>query len=239
MLMMTRKLVLSGMTALALAASACDAQNDGAYQGEPLATIRGTIVNELPGIPPDAELAVVWDVPAYSPTTGKLEGLAGRVAEKATVTPTFPSNFQFDIHLPPPPDAVFERYVQGNPAAYGQLIVFKAGTVTTGSLDAQAYMDAAIAQADEGILYLPTAPSAYAAAIMGGASTPGFHLLGTKTYGAAEAQQVLAACRAVAPSEAEAKTCGEDGQTEFVHAETDGFAHPITIVLKAPPTKPN
>jgi hypothetical protein len=84
-----------------IAAAGCDAQAPGDYQGEPLATIRGTVRNEATAPPDGAELVLRWhheseadqDEPVY---------------EAIEVAGVFPASFSLDI-FEPPPESTFGR----------------------------------------------------------------------------------------------------------------------------------
>jgi hypothetical protein len=228
-------LLTLGASCLVVAlAAGCQAQNDGSYQGDAQATLRGTIRNALTSVPPDAELAIVWQSPPINGPDGKVHGGGLLAAEKATVTPTFPSNFQVEIHLPPPDTAIWDRYSTGTPVAAAELVVMRAGTVHSGPLSSDDYNAGLLALADDTIFYLPAAPTPYGGAVLGGVSTAGFHLVGVDpvaTYDMPD-QARLDACQALATTDAEKKACLD---LNFLVAYPDGFDHSITIVMKDPP----
>jgi hypothetical protein len=230
---------LTMIATLAVGAAACDAQNDGNYQGEPLTTVRGTIVNGDPSaIPPDAELAIVWTILVDGvDANGKPLPHSDSVAEKITVSPTFPSSFEFDVHLPPPPDAIRDVYGIDTPLAVGSLVVFKKGAVSSGALDEATFQANFLASADKVLLYVPQAVSGWATTYLGGVSAPGYYLMGTQIIEGDAGLQRYQECQATAPTPKLASTCGGGTTAAFNVAESDPESHPVTITLMTPPTK--
>jgi hypothetical protein len=102
---------VSWMVLLALLIG-CEAQVPGGYQGESLATIRGTVRNEASDPPEGAELVMRWhyedeedrDAPVY---------------ESIEVAGEFPAAFRLDI-FEPPPERTFGRLdgPDDNPSRY-------------------------------------------------------------------------------------------------------------------------
>lgn len=78
--------------------AACDAQVDTQYQGEAMATITGTVTNELRYAPPEATVTLVWWL--FSASNSRI------VAEAANVSGGFPARFRLDIFAPPGDDAL-------------------------------------------------------------------------------------------------------------------------------------
>jgi hypothetical protein len=116
---------------------ACDAQVDGRYEGEPLATLRGDITVSERGAPAGAQgsrLAVVW-----TPQIGKTangEDLMQAQGTAVTVEGAFPSSFELEIFEPPPESALFEVTIGGKPVRYarGVFLVLDAAAPIDGTI---------------------------------------------------------------------------------------------------------
>ena len=80
---------------------ACGAQADRHYQGEPLATIHGSVIAQsaTAQAPPDVEAAVLW---THYSSTGYRPALVGTTV---SATGSFPASFTFNMFEPPPADA--------------------------------------------------------------------------------------------------------------------------------------
>lgn len=85
--------------ALASALLGCSAQVDGEYQGEPLATIRGTVTSTRGALEADQPVvaAVLWYVQTPA---DQIEPKF--VGDRVSVRGSFPANFTLDIFNPPP-----------------------------------------------------------------------------------------------------------------------------------------
>jgi len=75
-------------------AAACDPQADPGYQGEPLATLRGTVVSAVPSPPDDLDAVLVWTVSSGSPDYA--------VGQGAAIAGDFPATFRLDGFTRPP-----------------------------------------------------------------------------------------------------------------------------------------
>jgi hypothetical protein len=134
----------------ALPLTACDPQTDGAYQGEPLIALTGTVQSE--NLEPSAgvELVVAYFVAPTDPTdsycifdaktaidAGTMPDLACRfqnlAPERVDVSGEFPSSFQFDLLHPPPAAALFSDD-QGTPGAIAQIFAVRKGSADDGEL---------------------------------------------------------------------------------------------------------
>ena len=87
-------LALVAAIAAAIAASACDAQVDQGYPGEPLVTLHGQIASAGSGAP--LEAAMLWQRGA-PPSTDDQE-----LATRAPVESGFPATFTLRLYQPPP-----------------------------------------------------------------------------------------------------------------------------------------
>jgi hypothetical protein len=102
-----RLLVVTTSLALGLG---CDAQPDGDYKGEPLATLTGTI-SVVGEVPSGLEMALVWVV----------EG-ARYTWSTVPVSGTFPALFTIELFTPPPEE--FMQVVLSNPEAPSAAFAF-------------------------------------------------------------------------------------------------------------------
>lgn len=126
--------------ALASALSGCSAQVDGAYQGEPLATIRGTVTSTRGALASDRPVvaAVLWYL---EPSPGEVEPKF--IGERVAVRGSFPASFTLDIYNPPPRSAemrtTFEFEQEGASIPIGTPLGVWTGFVA--ALDARAKDD--------------------------------------------------------------------------------------------------
>jgi hypothetical protein len=118
---MNRTIMKPALLAFGVALAACDAQVDGRYEGEPLATLRGDITTSALGAPQGAEgarLAIVW-----TPQTGKAangEDIMQAQGTEVTVAGSFPASFELVILEPPPDAALFDTTIGGEATKYAQ-----------------------------------------------------------------------------------------------------------------------
>jgi hypothetical protein len=84
---------------LALVISACDAQADAGYSGEPLVTLQGIVVSSQPQLPP-LEAAMLWQR-GPPPSTDDME-----LATRAPVQTGFPTTFTVHLYQPAPAGAL-------------------------------------------------------------------------------------------------------------------------------------
>jgi hypothetical protein len=94
----SRLAAVSLLTVLGLAA--CDAQQPVDYVGDPLWTLRGSLVSDE-GIATDTEVAILWDAADW------------RVLERTEVEGNFPAEFTLRTYEPPPEKALFSFSVGG------------------------------------------------------------------------------------------------------------------------------
>jgi hypothetical protein len=94
-----RPLLLISSAAALASPAACSSQVTPQYQGEPLATIRGTVVTS--STPPSQAVtaAIVWLTGTANVDLPKIVGT------RADVQGSFPTSFSLDIYAPPPADA--------------------------------------------------------------------------------------------------------------------------------------
>ena len=85
--------------ALASALSGCSAQVDSDYQGEPLATIRGTVALKSGALDGDRPVnaAILW---VYQDSANQYQ--PKYVGDRISVRGSFPANFTLDVYTPPP-----------------------------------------------------------------------------------------------------------------------------------------
>lgn len=86
------------LLSLPLLSIACDSQADSDYQGEALASVKGQVTTSLSSLPSDYEALVVWNNSAGSPDTF--------TGQSVDVSGSFPANFELNIFLPPPQEAL-------------------------------------------------------------------------------------------------------------------------------------
>jgi len=99
-----RAAVATGLALVML--SACDAQTDTGYQGEPLVTLRGRV--ESSGELPPLEAAMLWQ---RGPPPGTEDQ---ELATRAPVTSGFPASFILRLYKPAP-EAAFRTLAAGAP----------------------------------------------------------------------------------------------------------------------------
>jgi len=136
--------------------TACDAQVDTRYAGEPLVRVRGTAIGFSPEDLADGA-AVRWNPQRGTDlTVGPMTVLP--------MEPLPPSGLSVSVVATPPDDAYFG--FDGEPAlAEGALLLTQGGTVVGTAIDMRlVFIDGEVA------------PDSLTAAYLGGALAPGFHL---------------------------------------------------------------
>jgi hypothetical protein len=134
--------VLSSLT-LVLTLAACDAQNDGQYNGEPLLTLTGTVESHATTVPAGVDLVVAYLVPPADPDdsfclfdaaaafdAGQTPDLDCRFTnlapERVEVTGQFPAAFQFTLNQPPPAGALVDT--ASGKAAMAEIFAVRRGS---------------------------------------------------------------------------------------------------------------
>jgi hypothetical protein len=120
---------------VAFALGACDAQVEGTYEGEPLATIRGDIITSALGAPQRTDkgrLAVVWTPRIEAEATG--DEIVYADATEVAVEGSFPTSFELEILEPPPDSALTDAEIGGKTVKYasGIFLVLDAAIPSVG-----------------------------------------------------------------------------------------------------------
>lgn len=205
--------------ALALVALGCDAQVGPDYEGEPLASIRGSIVREASSDARKVEARLLWLSPDFVLGTG------------AAVRGEFPASFEMRLFAPPPDEAILDFDVLVGPGGgrVGTAVVAATPPGTTG-LDERELEGVAeeyvLAYAPE-----PVRAGSAAASWVGGTLPAGYSLL--RVVRATEEERLaFEACVEAAETHEEFQACG-NVKDRLVPAD-GGFAETITIRMAAP-----
>jgi hypothetical protein len=178
-----------------LALSACDAQVDPDYPGEPIASLVGTVTNEMQvRKPTNAEVALVWLNTAGSPDR--------YFGERAAVNSQFPADFTLDVYAPPPAEALND-YTHGAVRPQESRV----GVAYIAAVDAQifALYGDRLTDAEDGMLEQLTLggaenhmlvyvekdvqPNTHAETLLGGQLAAGYHVMDVKRPTEAQKQQ--------------------------------------------------
>jgi hypothetical protein len=113
------------------ALTACDVQPNGHYEGETMLALHGTITNQLATPPDGVELALWWYASGSSsgPPAELPPGFV--LFSPEPVNGTFPSDFELDVMIPPPPEDIFNFVMpadHGDPMAFGQIAAIDPNT---------------------------------------------------------------------------------------------------------------
>ena len=196
---------------------ACDAQVDPRYDGEPLATIKGSIVSSTGGTASHLHTAVVNFRFTVDDTYH---------ADYAPVVGSFPAQFSIDLDVPPPSDTLND-FTQGGTQpsesrfSTGYIFVVRDGVdLNTNPADA------IVGIAEEYVLVYVESdvqPGSRSAQFLGGALTAGYHLMKYVPMDAAELQAVED-CKATSSDPAK---CGD--ATDRLVPNPEEFASEVTI----------
>mgnify|MGYP001828356333 CR=1 FL=1 len=195
-----------------LALSACDAQVDPDYPGEPIASLVGTVTNEMQSrTATDPVVGLLWinELTPGGPDTA--------FGETVAVSGQFPADFTLDVYAPPPPEALNDLSAGGQRPEESRV-----GTAAIAVVDGQAVAafdrgeepaaNSMLGGADRHMLvYVETdiQPGSFGEVLLGGQLSAGFHVMDVERLTEAQKQQVDQ-CRAQAVDEAQRRACGPD-----------------------------
>lgn len=98
--------------------AACNSQVDPTYQGDPLATVQGSVDGD--GSSPASEVVLIWDINDHP---------LDLVGTTAPVSDHFPAGFTMPLYTPPPDDALIVATETGtDKVGVAYITVVKAGT---------------------------------------------------------------------------------------------------------------
>ena len=221
-------------SALALAAfpslTACDAQTDPSYGGEPLATVRGTITSELDD-PPELVASLVWEV-------WTTQGDSAASAQ-VPVTGSFPAAFTMEL-LAPPADDMLNPSLGPDEPYVGTAYITALPPVPVEPLGDE---DLLGISPDHVLVYVSSdiQPGSQWDAFLHGALATGYHLMVVHRPNAAEQQEIDAcrqeaelACDACGGGCAECDNLHCDDEFRGLFPAPGGFADPVTVHIAAP-----
>ncbi|MDC3961255.1 hypothetical protein [Polyangium jinanense] len=150
----------------------CDAQVDPDYQGEALATVQGSVVNDG-STASAAEVALIWSLPQQNP-----DGLFGT---SAAVSGQFPASFTLPIFTPPPDAALITAEESGqDKVGLALILAVKPGT-SEGSISDFEQVEANMLgmSEDHVLVYVDheLEPNSIWESLLGGRPSPGYHLM--------------------------------------------------------------
>ncbi|MDI1451595.1 hypothetical protein [Polyangium sp. 6x1] len=155
-----------------LSVAGCDSQVDPTYQGEPLATVQGSVVNDGSAASA-AEVALIWALPQQNP-----DGLFGT---NAAVSGQFPASFTLPIFAPPPDAALITAEETGEDKVGLALILAVEPGTSEGAITGFEQVEANMLGMSEGhvLVYVDheLAPGSIWESLLGGRPSPGYHLM--------------------------------------------------------------
>jgi hypothetical protein len=194
--------------ALALASlAACDSQVDGEHQGDPLATLDGTVQNQRDQAIASADIVIAW---IYDNGEGDSVG-----SQRVTVEGDFPASFSLAMYEPPE-DGVLQVTPDGSHFGIGYIVAAEEGAT---SVESEASLLGI--EAEHMLIYVPETVQAGSEAALFLHSTPeaGFHIYGFRRLTDTELE-ARSECKAGLSPDATAAelyaTCGGDTFDELV-----------------------
>jgi hypothetical protein len=173
----------SALSLAALSLAACTSQVDPTYQGEPLATVQGSVDGD--GSSPASSVVLIWDVNDHP---------LDLVGTTAPITDQFPAGFTMPLYTPPPDDALIVATETGTDAVgVAYIVVAKAGTSEGKILDGdQLVSDMLGMSEDHVVVYLDHAlmTGSKWEPLLGGRPSAGYHLMDVVRKTPAEKQAV-------------------------------------------------
>jgi hypothetical protein len=205
-----------------LALAACDSQVDSEHQGEPLATIAGSVTSIRAAPPADSEVVVLWVNSSGSPD---LEG-----GDSVEVDGSFPAQFQLSMYEPPE-DRLLNNF-EGVKLGVAYII---AGVPGTDYSDDNAVETSLLGmEVDHFLVYVPEAVPAgsHAAFFLRDTPAAGFHLYRVHQLDEAE-QEARRACIDALPDPTTEAVYTQCGGTTFddLSPEPDDLATPLDIQI--------
>jgi hypothetical protein len=213
--------------------SACDAQVDPDYPGEPIASLVGTVTNEMQSrSATDPVVVLLW---MNENTPGGPDTFYG---ETAAVSGQFPADFTLDVFTPPP-DFVLNDFTAGGQRPDESRV----GTAAIAVVDGQAIAafergeepaaDALLGGADKHVLVYvdkDIQPGTFGEYFLDGQLSAGFHVMDVERLTEAQQQQVDQ-CRAQAVDEAQRRACGPDSAFDRLHLAPADMQTRISVRL--------
>lgn len=248
-----RRLSLFPFVTLAIASlpvAGCESQVDPTYQGETLATVQGSVVNDESSVSA-AEVALIWSLPQQSP-----DGLFGT---SAAVSGQFPAGFTLPIFTPPPDGALITAEETGqDKVGLALILAVEPGTSEGAITDFEQVEANMLGMSEDHVLVYvdhELEPNSVWESLLGGRPSPGYHLMEVvrKTpeekaaiqacyqqygdainacFGACEQGAMYDACIQACDEQNPEPDCGS-GKDTFREAP-NGFGTTITVHLGTP-----
>jgi hypothetical protein len=187
--------------------AACDSQVDGSHQGEPLATLDGTVENQRSSAVTGADVVVAW---IYD--SGEGDSVA---SQRVTVDGDFPARFSLAMYEPPE-DNVLQPTPDGGRFGIGYVVAVEEGATSLESEESILGMDP-----EHVLVYVPEDVQAGSEIALFLHSTPaaGFHIYGFRRLTDTEYEEREACKSTLSPEATTAElyaTCGGDIFDEVV-----------------------
>jgi len=202
MFLLTSTLLFAGL----MTSFGCDGQVDQDYEGEPLATMLGTIRNEMTSAPPSAIVAVFWVNSAGSPDFF--------VGETVPVEAHFPADFSMKLYTSPPAE-VLNDFTMGGRFPHETRIGM--AWIAVGAPDAQGELNPDLAgpgsclglAEDHVLAYVEEdiVPGTFSELFVQGPLKAGYHVLQVERQSDAEVQRAMD-CLAKATTTQDEIACG-------------------------------
>ena len=175
-------------TFASLAVAGCESQADPTYQGEPLATVQGSVVNDGSSASA-AEVALIWALPQQTP-----DGLFGT---SAAVSGQFPTSFTLPLFTPPPDGTLITAEETGqDKVGLALILAVEPGTSDGVITDFEQVEANMLGMSEDHVLVYvdhELEPNSMWENLLGGRPSPGYHLMEVvrKT---AEEKEAIQAC---------------------------------------------
>jgi hypothetical protein len=215
---------------LSVGIQACDPLAGPSYLGEPLITVAGKVANDLPTSPPPGEIALVFLYDHSTTPAGPTYRVEG---ESVPASPRFPSQFDFEVYHPPPPEVLLPAYSTGEAgeevgeARYTAGYIFALEEGTAARLDGAQPSDVLGVCNSHLLIYFDSevAAESEAGATWGGAYSAGYHLV-DRGVPSDDELEVFGACVEAAAREQEAAIRAEMDCLTACPELSDGVPEP-------------